>query len=188
MGGADKARLAVGGALLLDRATEALSAATRVAIAGGSRIAPADLPDRTVLGDPKPNRGPLAGIAAALAWAEAGGAGWLMTAPVDAPFLTPSVYDALLGAAAASGDAEAAIAVADGRDQWLAAVLRPGLASAALRALGGQDLSVAHFLGGRRLCRVAIDGAANAFMNVNTSSDLEAAQRLAAAKGAAENG
>ncbi|MEQ8729971.1 NTP transferase domain-containing protein, partial [Roseitalea porphyridii] len=103
MGGADKARLVVGGRPLLDRALAALGAASRVAVAGGARIRPADAPGVVVLADPRPGLGPLAGLAAGLAWAEDAGADWLLTAPVDAPFLAPSVYVALL-AAAAPGD------------------------------------------------------------------------------------
>jgi len=183
LGGADKARLAVGGRQLLERAFVALAPAARIAVAGGGRIHPADLPDRVVLADPRPDRGPLGGIAAALAWAEAGGARWLLTAPVDAPFLTPIIYEALLADLAANPDAAAAIAVADGREQWLAAALRPRLAASARRALDTPDLAVARFLEASGLRRVPIPNASNAFLNVNTPSDLAAAERLAAREG-----
>lgn len=184
LGGADKARLEVGGQQMLARAFAALAPAARVAVAGGRRIRPADLPERVVLADPRPDRGPLGGIAAALAWAEAGGAQWLLTAPVDAPFLKPAIYEALLADMADSPDAAAAIAVADGRDQWLAAVLRPSLALSARKTLDTPDLAVARFLEGHGARRVPINNASDAFLNVNTPSDLAAAKRLAAREGA----
>lgn len=169
---------------MLARAFAALAPAARLAVAGGRRIRPADLPDRVVLPDPRPDRGPLGGIAAALAWAEAGGAQWLLTAPVDAPFLTPAIYEALLADLADNPGAAAAIAVADGRDQWLAAVLRPSLALSARKALDTPDLAVARFLESQGVRRVPIPNAAYAFLNVNTPSDLAAAERAAKREGA----
>ena len=183
MGGADKARLEVGGVALLDRALQALDPAARLAVAGGARIAPEDEPGLTVLPDPRPDRGPLAGLAASLAWAEALGADLLLTAPVDAPFLTPDLYRELIEAVAGDDAYDAAIAEGDGRTQWLAACWRPRLAGVAARRLRSGALAVAGLLDGRSWRAVQVDGPPHLFLNVNAPADLAAANAIADQEG-----
>lgn len=178
MGGADKARLEVGGLSLLDRALAALAPARRLAVAGGSRIRADDASGLVVLPDSRPGLGPLAGLAAGLAWAESGGADWLLTAPVDAPFLDAATYGALL--AATDADLDAVFAASEGRSHWLIAAWRPRLAAAARHALKGEDLSVARFLKDKACRALDIPDAGRQFMNVNAPADLAAANALVA--------
>lgn len=170
LGGADKARLTLGRRSFLERSRHALSAAERIAVAGGRRVA--DAGDLPCLPDPITDKGPLAGLAAGLAWAEAEGADWLMTAPVDAPFLQPALYAAL---ADALGD-DGAVAVVGARAHWLTAIWRVGLAAAAAEALAGDDVSIARFARAHAVEHVALPDASAMFLNVNTPQDLAAAE------------
>lgn len=185
MGGVDKARLLVGGRTMLERTMGALSRASRIAIAGGDRIGRADASGLTVLADPRPGLGPLGGLAAGLAWAEAGGADLLLTAPIDTPFLTPAAYDPLIAAMTADATLDAAVAAADGRAHWLTACWRPRLADRARRQLTGGGRAVAGLLDDQPWIAVDTPTPANQFMNVNTSADLDAANALAANEGGA---
>ena len=181
LGGRNKAHLVVGDAALLERARSALAeAAEAVAVAGGDRVTEAG--GMPCLADPVPGVGPLAGLAAGLAWAEAAGADWLLTAPVDAPFLRPTVYRQLLEAAdsASIEGSDAVIADVDGRVQWLAAAWRPRLAPAARAACVGDDRSIARFASGIRHSLLALEGVSAMFLNVNTPADLAAAHAQAA--------
>ncbi len=181
LGGADKAALQVGGISFLARARAALKPAVRIAVAGGARVEAAAADGLPVLADPIANAGPLAGLAAGLAWAEAGGADWLISAPVDAPFLAANAYERLL--AAVGDDIDIVIAAADGRSHWLAAAWRPSLAMAARNALNGEDLAVAGFVRAHRWKTLALKTAPNMFLNVNAPADLAAANALAEKEG-----
>ncbi len=92
----------------------------------------------TVVADALPGfRGPLAGIAAALAHCTTP---WLLTVPVDAPSLPRDLAQQLF-AAAMSTAADAAIAYENVRPQPMFALYRNRLAEAAATALA-QDLPV----------------------------------------------
>lgn len=177
LGGANKAELRVGGAALLDRAKAALAPAEQLAVAGGARLTAGRTGGLPLLPDPVAGAGPLAGLAAGLAWAEAGGADWLLSTPVDAPFLAPSAFERLLRAA--DDKTDAVIAEADGRMQWLVAAWRPGLATAARTALAECDLAVARFAQGLRWRALPLPEAGPMFFNVNAPADLAIANARA---------
>ncbi|MGZ0186406.1 MAG: molybdenum cofactor guanylyltransferase [Alphaproteobacteria bacterium] len=181
LGGRNKALIEVGGAPLLDRARAALQAADFLALAGGSTMTEASASGLELLPDAAPNTGPLAGLAAGLAWAEAAGADWLLSTPVDAPFMTPAVFEALLNTA--SSDLDAVIAEADGRTHWLSAIWRPQLAERAFAACHGTDLSLANFVTSLRHRRLPLQDASTMFLNINTPADLATAEAFVAKKG-----
>jgi len=181
MGGADKSALVVGGVSFLARARHALGPAVRIAVAGGARVGPDAADGLPLLPDAAANAGPLAGLAAGLAWAEAGAADWLIVAPVDAPFLAASAYERLLDAARAEPELEAVVAEADSHVQWLTGAWRPWLAAEARRALDRPDRSVAAFLKTRRWRALPLATRPNMFLNVNAPADLAAANDHAAA-------
>jgi molybdenum cofactor guanylyltransferase len=180
IGGRDKALLFLGGQTLLARAVANLAAQCRpVAISynrGTSEIATLGfpvLPDQANDSEPQ---GPLAGILAGLAWAGSGGARWLVTAPVDAPFL-PADFVARLYAAASGPTVPVLAASSDGR-------LHPVVA---LWPVSAKDrLTQAFAAGERKLERVAsglgaqtvqfTDVPSEAFLNINTPLDLAAAE------------
>ena len=102
MGGAAKAQLPFAGRRLLDQILDrfapqvgplALSANGDPARFGGWHL--------PVLGDAEPSCGPLSGVLAGLLWAESLGATYLITVPVDAPFLPQDLVPRLLWASEA---------------------------------------------------------------------------------------
>jgi molybdopterin-guanine dinucleotide biosynthesis protein A len=92
LGGVDKAFLALAGRPLIAHALAAFAPQVGpLAISANgdpARFAAYRLP---VLADTHEGRGPLAGIAAGLAWAAALGAGALASLPVDTPFAPPDL-------------------------------------------------------------------------------------------------
>lgn len=167
--GADKAMADLAGAPMIVRVGERLRAqADRLAIVGHTEGAEAlgcaALADPDVL-----TEGPLLGILAALEWAGAGGARWLVSAPCDTP-LIPEDMAARLIADAERADADAAfVETADGVHP-LCAVWSPRLAPV-LRA---------HLEAGRHppVVQAAAHTAhvlfkdAGAFANINTPDDF----------------
>lgn len=181
LGGVEKAALKLGDGTLLDRARAALASADRLAIASAGRFEGIPAKGLTRLRDVVPDAGPLSGLAAGLAWAHAGNADWLISAPVDAPFLTAAVYRRLL--AAAAPDIDAVVAEAEGRRHWLTAAWRPRLAAEARAACVRDDLSIARFARESNILGLALDDASAMFLNVNTPDDLAAARGRADAEG-----
>lgn len=119
------------------------------------------LPDTP--GDPE---GPLAGVRAGLLWAQSRGAGALVTAPCDTPFL-PEDFVARLAAAGAPAVAE----TAEG-GQWLCALWGVDLLEPLGRRLAGGAHGPVHaLLTEHGAARVAFDRP-EAFANVNVPEDL----------------
>jgi molybdopterin-guanine dinucleotide biosynthesis protein A len=114
-------------------------------------------------------KGPLAGVLAGLRWAAARGGGFVVSVPVDTPFV-PGDLVARLGAAPA---------VAGYRDRvhHLVAVW-PVTAVAALEAFlaGDGPYRVADFARGLGVRVVWFEGRDDPFMNINTPEDLAAAR------------
>lgn len=132
-----------------------------------------------ILLDRAPSAGPLAGIIAALQWAEAlADSHWLATVPADTPFL-PHDLVRQLSAAARQGCPVYARDAAHAH--YLCALwppdcltqLQAGFDSGELRSL-----KRAHRELDSVVCTVT--GAPHAFFNVNTADDLAEAERLAA--------
>lgn len=184
MGGQDKAFLQLAGRPLVAHLKARLSpqCAPLAINAGGDpgRFAFAGL---TVLPDETPGQpGPLAGILAALDWAAGLGAGSVVTAAVDTPFLPADLVQRLRHAAGPSGAAIAASPDAEGGMR-----LHPvfGLWPVAAR----DDLRARLAAGERKVMFWArMQGAGVAefpalpfdpFFNINTPDDLKAAERLA---------
>jgi molybdopterin-guanine dinucleotide biosynthesis protein A len=116
-------------------------------------------------------RGPLAGLAAGLAWASRRGRGILISLPVDTPLVGPDAIRRLARAATVS---PAAFAVAPGGPHPLCAAWRVDLAAPLTRRLDtGDHPSVQGWLRQIGAVPVAFDDDA-AFRNVNTPADLAA--------------
>ncbi|HTZ71379.1 MAG TPA: molybdenum cofactor guanylyltransferase MobA [Acetobacteraceae bacterium] len=172
MGGGDKCLLKLGSATILDMLLPRLAPQVcRVAISANDdpgRFAGFALP---VLPDAI-GAGPLAGVAAGLAWASAIGAEALLTVPGDTPFIPPDLADRLVPAPAWAASEGAVhplvalwpVAAAGALDVWLA---------------GGTNLRVRDF--GQSIGMRTIDFAdtPDPFFNINTPDDLrEAGRRL----------
>lgn len=133
--------------------------------------------DFPLLSDDEPGEiGPLAGVLAALDWAEQRGASWLATFPVDTPFLPHDLVKRLLAASPGS----APVAAHDGQQLHGLCAVWPVCARAWLRdAVRNEQMrslrQAIAYLGGRECL---VDAGATAFMNVNTPEDLREAERI----------
>lgn len=186
LGGGDKASRAVAGISLLDRVVARLRPQCDAIVlnangdprrfqACGLTVVPDDVPDHS---------GPLAGILAALDWAAARrpDLGWVASAPADTPFL-PRDLVARLHAARRQAGSRLACAASGGRRHPVV-----GLWPVAIRA----ELREALVVRGERRVSSWTDAhtvatadwdvrSRDPFFNVNTPSDLDLAERLAAA-------
>jgi molybdenum cofactor guanylyltransferase len=175
LGGVDKPLLTIGASTILERVIRALDLPDIAISANGdpSRFAAFG---RTVLADgPFRGEGPLAGILAGLYWAFSIGATSLLSVPGDTPFVPPGLA-ALLSPAPAC-------AASEGRAHHLVALWPVG-ARIALREYLARPgpRHVARFGETIGMRRVDFPAAAwEAFLNVNTSLDLETARAMAKA-------
>ena len=168
MGGGDKALLPFGSETLLDALLRRLrpQAGTIAISANGdpARFARFGLP---ILPDEHPGMGPLAGIAAALAWAAAAGATDLLVVPADTPFIPADLAERLHPAPS--------MAAAGGRSHNLVCRL-PVMCGPLLAArLRQSHTRAGDFLRLINARPVAFDDPA-AFLNINTPDDLEQAR------------
>ena len=191
LGGVIKANIEIGGRRLLLRVADALAACDRPILVAHGRIDP-PLLSLPAGFQPVPDlqsdyRGPLAGLAGAVAWLAA--QGWspdfVATAAVDTPFFPP---DFVAQAISSLTDADAIIARCAGQDYptnavWrftsvsaLAERVRQGTAPRSLKRLGAE-------LGARYLDWPA-DAGIDPFANINTPEDL---RHLGAQAGALPN-
>lgn len=184
MGGADKVRIRIGGAAILERVlTRLRPQCARLILnanTGAAGFADAGVP---VVADSVPDfPGPLAGILAGLdfAAAQTPAVAWIVSAPSDCPFLprdlVPRLHqarrdaDATLACAASGGRAHPVIAL------WPAALrgdLRRALTEEGARKVGAWS---ARYKGGVAEWPVA---PVDPFFNVNTPDDITEAERLA---------
>lgn len=185
MGGGDKGMLALKGRPLLhhviDRLDPQVAGLALNANGDAARFADLGLP---VVADSVPgNPGPLAGVLAGLDWAAGQGAGHIVTAAADTPFLPPDLVPRLLLASEMAG---MPIALAATRDAARGVLRQPtiGLWPVDLR----DDLRAALAGGLRKVVLwAARHGAADAvfpgtpfdpFFNVNTPDDLARAEGM----------
>jgi molybdopterin-guanine dinucleotide biosynthesis protein A len=118
--------------------------------------------------DPALPRGPLSGVCAALAWANARGFDLLATAPCDTPLLPNDLFQRLIDAL---GEADAAYAATADGDHPLCAVWRTSLLAPLQKTLrSGAHPSIRAFLQDRSNRVIFADG--SAFANMNTAADL----------------
>lgn len=126
---------------------------------------------------PSPDRGPLGGIAATLVWAASltPQPEWVITTPVDVPFLPTDLCVRLTGSKA---DADVAVAASGGQSHHAIAAWRPTLANQLLLAIRDEALSIRRFQSSVRT--IEIDWPVtqvDPFMNINTPEDLQTAER-----------
>ncbi|MGI3169225.1 molybdenum cofactor guanylyltransferase MobA [Pseudooceanicola sp. C21-150M6] len=183
MGGGDKCLMPLGGQPLLDhilaRVTPQAGPVALNANGAPERFAHYGLP---VISDEKDDRGPLAGVLAALNWARGIGADRVITLPADTPFLPQDLVPRLLLAQEPRPD-RPAIAISAGRRHPVVGIWPTELA---------QDLSRALDQGTRRMSDWVdrLDpGLAefpatqlDPFYNINRPEDLRRAEELSGAR------
>ena len=185
LGGAVKSELRIGGVRLLDRVRSALGSVSPVLVAHG-RLDPTllhlnggllPIPDL-----PADYGGPLAGVAAALAWclAQPQPPEFLLSVAVDTPFLPP---DFLTRLAAAIGDGAVAMAACETQDYPTNALWRVGALAALPRQVadGTAPRSLWRVAAAFRAARVVWPKApgGDPFANLNTPSDRDALEQRA---------
>jgi molybdopterin-guanine dinucleotide biosynthesis protein A len=175
LGGVDKAFINLAGRPLLAHLLARLVPQTKtIAISANGALArfaafglPV-LPDGTLAG-----KGPLAGVAAGLAWAAGQGANALLTVPVDTPFIPADL--------AANLHPAPAVAAWQGRQHHLVATWPVTTLSVLLNFLaapGEYKVRGALALCGAR--QVAFTAPQDPFLNINTPAELAAARQLVA--------
>lgn len=186
MGGGDKGLLEIAGRSLIARVAERLGpdCAPLALNANGdpARFAACGLP---VLPDSLPggvdaHPGPLGGVLAAMTWAAGLGAASVVTAPADTPFLPLDLVARLRIAAQPSGLAVAATRSTEGlRPQPIAALWPVELRDTLGAALQAGERTVMRWAEAQGAVHAVFDEP-DAFFNVNTPQDLDAARdRLA---------
>jgi molybdopterin-guanine dinucleotide biosynthesis protein A len=170
LGGTDKPLLRIRGTTLLHILLARLRPqATLIALSANgdpARFAPYNLP---ILPDAPGHAGPLAGVAAGLAWAAAHGATALLTVPGDTPFIPQNLAARLAPAPAWATSAGAVHPLA---------ALWPTFQAAPLAAwlTAGGDLRVKSFGATIGMRPVDVADTPVPFFNINTPADLAAAQ------------
>lgn len=178
--GEDKARLLLDGTPLLALAIARLAPqVAKLIVNRHDGTAPIDAQGLPVVTDaPGAHQGPLAGILAALGWAERNGFAWVATAAVDTPFFPRALVPKLV--AAAHGK-DMAVASSGGRVHPVFGLWRTTLVPALAthiedRRRSVHDWVLAHGAGIAEWPCVPYDP----FFNINEPSDVSAALEIQA--------
>lgn len=184
--GAPKARVAIAGVTLLQRALDSISAVADEIVVAAPEPMNLRLPD-----SPRARRvcdraegGPLAGIVAAL---EDRAFDVAVVLGIDFPLMRAATLEAIVARLGGAPDAEAVVPAPGGRLQPLAAAYRREFTSRLVAAFESGERSIVRAverLGPTVLSDeeiAGLPGGAEAFFNLNTPEDLtEAARRIAA--------
>lgn len=178
LGGRDKALISVNGRRLIDKCITALEPhCHRIALSVQPENSWAQDYGLPLLYDrPTPNIGPLGGIAAALYWADnqASKPAWVITTPVDLPFIPTDLVERLT-----RQEADVAVACSDGQAHHPVAAWKPSLTSSLENFLKNGTQSVHKF---QSVCKVLSvkweTSAFDPFFNINTPEDLTAAEDI----------
>jgi molybdenum cofactor guanylyltransferase len=184
MGGALKALVPLNGRPLLAHVLDRLAPQTDVvAVSANDPAVGTAAPGLPLLADAhEDRRGPLAGILAGLTWALARNRRWLVSLPVDCPFIPTNLVGALR-AEADAGHADVVIARSAGQAHPTAALWKLSLRDELARTVAaGRDLSVRRFFEAfpHRFCDFPASGI-DPFFNVNTPADLALAENAVSA-------
>lgn len=184
MGGADKALLPLAGRPLIARVAERFAPQVeRLAVSANGDPARLAFLGLTVLPDAEADRGPLAGVLAALDWAAALGATAVVTVAVDTPLLPEDLVPRLCLAADESPGG-LAMAQSDERDHPTFALwpvsMRGPVADFLASGEKARIRALADAFGATRAKFVESD----AFANLNTPEDLARAEQLLSGAGA----
>jgi molybdopterin-guanine dinucleotide biosynthesis protein A len=184
--GSPKALARVGGRTIAERVRDAIREAVGNAVLITNEpelFADLHLPARP---DLHPGAGPVAGIEAALRWAEEERRLGALVAACDMPFLDPRALRLLVDARGANPSPDAVLFRAEaGRNPPLCAWLSVRCLPAAERVLAGDDRSVHALLSSVATRWVPREEAARfrdpaaTFFNVNTPDDLRHAEQIA---------
>ena len=153
MGGRDKTVMTIGGIAMVDRVLASVSAARQVVMVG-----------------PEVDGGPVAALASALPGLEED---VVVTLAGDMPFVGGAIHPLLAALAAAPDDTHAAVLVADGRRQYLAAAWRRSALAWRLAAVPPRDAPMRALFTDQV---VEVPDAGGWSLDIDTPDDLAAAR------------
>lgn len=177
LGGVDKATLNISGTPLIDLVVKTLRPqSTDLALCLQDQKIWAQEYDLEVLVDrPSAGYGPLGGISAALQWANdhPSEPHWVVTTPVDIPFLPVSLVQNLTKA-----DTDVVIAVSDEQQHFAVAAWRPSLLASLDQTLKAGPIPVHAFQAMHSVSHVTwpVDPV-DPFLNINTVEDIKKAEQ-----------
>ena len=184
--GSPKALAAVGGRMIVERVRDAIEEAVGSVVLVTNEpelFGGLGLPTRP---DAHPGAGPVAGIEAALRWAEEEGRPGALVAACDMPFLDPRALRLFVDFARRIPSPDAVAVRMDGeRNPPLSAYLSVRCLPAVERVLAGDDRSVRALLASIGTAWLPVEEIARIrdpetmFFNVNTPDDLRRAERIA---------
>lgn len=171
LGGVDKPLVELAGRTLLARLIERLEPQVDAVVLSGVR----EPRDYEALGyplveDEDRDQGPLAGIVSARSVVRTP---WILTTPVDTPFLPLNLVSSLAPTCQRTG---AAVVTAGGHRQNLAMLLDPERAESLARFYTGGGRAVHRWLAAHGVEEVELPAAS--FLNINTPDDLARADEL----------
>lgn len=176
LGGIDKATLLIGEQRMLDRVVEALRPqCTELALClQEQKTWASNLGLKVLLDRPSPGLGPMGGIAAALHWAHnlSDKPDWVVTTPVDLPFLPDNLVEQLTQA-----KTDVVVAKSGTQCHFSVAAWRPGLIDALDERLASGPVSIRaiqamHSVSYQTWLTDPIDP----FLNVNAPEDVKIAE------------
>lgn len=171
--GTPKGLADLGGIPLIDRVMSGLSAQTGLTAINCGVDSPYSKHSQHIVPDIMTGGlGPLAGIHAAMVWAESRGYSEVITAPVDTPFLPDDYVARLL----ASGDTS--VAVSDQRLHPICGLWSVAAAARLATAIEAGLRAAYEWVGKVGAKPVEFGGNPDPFFNVNTPEDLVAAEQF----------
>lgn len=176
IGGAKPDRQLAGSSLLVHALNAARGWGAQIVLVLREPGQVGEVHERVILDDPD-IPGPLGGLAAALADAEASGANRVLTLPCDMPFLPADLLIRL--DRALTEDARVAIAASDGRWHPVCALWRTSALPVLLQRAGNGQLSLNGL--GEAVGHVVVDWPiehGDPFLNINTLEDLARAEAM----------
>jgi molybdopterin-guanine dinucleotide biosynthesis protein A len=174
--GSDKTRAELGGRRVLERVLDAAASVTRDVVVVG----PWAPPGWSQHPEPDPGLGPLRAMAHGLSVVEGT---WVLVLGGDHPLLVPALLELLVQRAERS-QADAVVAVQDGRDQPLVACYRRRVAQVVDDVLPADARSLRRLLDAVAVERVppeewrVADPDGRSFLDVDTVEDLQHARRM----------
>ena len=177
LGGVEKALVKVSGRRLIDWTVAHLTPqCDKLALSLRADRPWADELQLPVLLDrPTSAVGPLGGVAAALHWAKTltPTAAWVITVPVDLPFLPDNLIERLTAT-----DTDIAVACSSGRAHHAVAAWRPHLSDSLADALKNGAMAIRQFQSKHKVAEVAWSTEqTDPFFNVNTPEDITEAEQ-----------
>jgi molybdopterin-guanine dinucleotide biosynthesis protein A len=168
--GRDKAFVEIDGVPMLERVVAAaLGMGLPVMVVGRARPDPWPYHDVRFVPDDVPDRGPLGGLAAALAVA----GGPIVALACDMPFVTSEALAWLIDVAAAAPEGDGLIVRSDGRLQPLFAVYAASALAGIEAALAGGDYAVGAAIARGTFAEADVPGLLAACVrNVNVEADI----------------